>query len=354
VWRVAAPPVEDYSYVSFVRHTNIAMEQVARQVQHDVGEFAIIHAHDWLTANAAVGLKHTWRRPLIATIHATERGRQQGSIPNGMSDQINSQEWWLTYEAWRVITCSHFMAKQVTAYFNTPADKIDVVPNGITVRLSPFRTEAEKRAFRRRYVADNTPLVFYVGRVVFEKGVHVLVDAWPYVHEAMPKARLVIAGTGDYLEQVKQQARALNISDSITFTGYISDDDRDKLYRVADVATFPSLYEPFGIVALEAMAAGCPVVVASTGGLSEVVTLHETGLTVYPNDSRSLAWGILHTLHNPDWAAQRAQNALHEAEELYNWRQIAEATGTIYERTYADWRRETWGAELAPRKEADL
>jgi glycosyltransferase involved in cell wall biosynthesis len=346
--RIAAPSMEDYGYVSFVSQTNAVLERAARELQEEVGEIALIHAHDWLTASAAIGLKHAWRRPLIATIHATERGRQQGNIPNSMSDQINSLEWWLTYESWRVITCSHFMARQVGSYFNTPADKVDVVPNGVHVLPSPFRKKGERCAFRRRFVADSNPLVFYVGRVVYEKGVHVLIDAWQYVRETLPKARLVIAGTGDYLDQVKQQARILGVSDSITFAGFIADADRDRLFRVADLATFPSLYEPFGIVALEAMAAGCPVVVASTGGLSEVVHLHETGLTVYPNDARSLAWGILQTLQNPDWAQRRAENALREARDLYSWPQIAEATGTIYERTFADWRRESWGAELAP------
>jgi glycosyltransferase involved in cell wall biosynthesis len=349
VRRVPAPHMEEYGYVSFVRQTNLELEYAARDLMNELGEIALIHAHDWLTAYAAVALKHNWRRPLIATIHATERGRQQGNIPNGMPEQINSLEWWLAYEAWRVITCSRFMAEQVAAYFSTPADKIDVVPNGVAIQPPPFRSEQERLAFRRRFVADSNPLVFYVGRVVFEKGVHVLVDAWRFVREAIPTARLVIAGTGDHLDQVKQQARALGLSDSITFAGFISDKDRDRLFRVANLATFPSLYEPFGIVALEAMAAGCPVVVASTGGLSEVVHLHETGLTVYPNDARSLAWGILQTLQHPDWARARAENALREAADLYSWRQIAEATGAIYERTYADWRREGWGAELAPR-----
>src|SRR5919109_3913750 len=130
VHRVEAPHMELYDYVSFVRQTNVSLERAARAIQAE-GPFTLIHAHDWLVALAGTALKHVWRRPLIATIHATERGRGQGYVGNGQSEQINTMEWWLTYEAWRVIACSRFMAGQIHTYFNTPMDKIDVVPNGI-------------------------------------------------------------------------------------------------------------------------------------------------------------------------------------------------------------------------------
>ena len=174
------------------------------------------------------------------------------------------------------------MAQQIRNYFNIALDKIDVIPNGVVVQAAPFQNEEERLTFRRRFVGDDDPLVFYVGRVVYEKGVHLLVNAWPRILAAFPRARLVIAGTGDNLEAVKHQARALGLQQQVMFAGFISDEDRQRLYAAASLAVFPSIYEPFGIVALEAMAAGCPVVVSSTGGLAEVVQLHETGLTIYP------------------------------------------------------------------------
>lgn len=350
VHRIETLPMDGYEFTSFVYQTNHSLEQAAHQIAEEAGPFELIHAHDWLTTSVAVGLKHAWHRPMIATIHATERGRQQGHIPSTHSDQINSLEWMLSYEAWRLIACSRFMANQIETYFGAPADKIDVIPNGVRMKASPFRTERERAAFRRRFVSDNDRLVFYVGRVVYEKGVHLLIEAWPQVLASIPGTRLVIAGTGDYLERVKQRSRELGISDRVTFAGFVSDADRERLYRVADAAVFPSLYEPFGIVALEAMAAGCPVIVSSSGGLVEVVRLHETGLTVYPDSTDSLVWGILHTLQHPDWAQARAQNALREVREDYDWKHVAEATGAVYERTLADWRRASWGAELVLRK----
>ncbi|MBK9713915.1 MAG: glycosyltransferase family 4 protein [Kouleothrix sp.] len=345
VHRVEPPPMDAFGFVSYVQQTNSLMAQAARDLPHEIGDVQLIHAHDWLAAQAGVTLKHAWRRPLIATIHATERGRQQGYVGNPHAEQVNSTEWWLTYEAWRVIACSRFMTEQITSYFHTPSDKIDVVPNGIYVGADPFASPEERQEFRRRFVEDDQPLVYYVGRLVYEKGLHVLLDAWPQIRAAVPRAHLLIAGTGAYSEALKSRAWVLGIGSEVTFAGFISDDHRDKLYRVADVATFPSLYEPFGIVALEAMAACCPVVVAATGGLSEVVTLHETGLTVHPDDSGSLAWGILHALEHPEWSRTRADNALRVVSDVFNWRAIAAATADVYQRTYAEWSDDGWGKD---------
>lgn len=349
VSRIEPPQMQDYGFVSFARQTNSILEHAARALQSELGHFDLIHAHDWLVTSAGIALKHAWHRPLVATIHATERGRGQGQISNSQSEQINSLEWWLTYEAWRVIACSCFMADQLNEYFNTPKDKIDVVPNGIYVRPDPFISPEERHIFRRRFVLDDQPLVFYIGRIVYEKGLHILLEAWPRVLSVKPRARLLIAGTGDYLETLKRRAWELGVGNQVIFTGFIADEDRDKLYHIADVAVFPSLYEPFGIVALEAMSAHCPVIVAETGGLPEVVKPHETGLTVQPNSPEALAWGILHTLQHPDWAHARAENAFREARDGFNWRSIASVTTAVYQRTYAAWERDSWGAQLATR-----
>ncbi len=346
IYRVLAPSMADYSFVPFVRQTNIVLERAARRIQKKVGEIELIHAHDWLCSQAAVALKQAWHRPLITTIHATERGRQQGHISTAQSDEINSLEWWISYESWRVIACSRFMAQQIHNYFNIGLDKIDVISNGVIVQAPPFSNVEERLTFRRRFVSDEDPLVFYVGRVVYEKGVHLLVNAWPRILATFPKARLVIAGTGDNLESVKHQARALGLQQQVMFAGFISDEDRQRLYATANLAVFPSIYEPFGIVALEAMAASCPVVVASTGGLAEVVQLHETGLTIYPNNIDSLVWGITNSLQHPEWARQRAANALRDVHNQYGWPEITSQTIKVYERTIAEWRMQIWGAEL--------
>ncbi len=338
IHRVAVPPVVDRTFFPLTQELNVALRHAALDLHRHTGGFDLIHAHDWLVAPAAMTLKRFCHLPLLATIHATERGRHQGHLTTDLSLQIDRLERLLTSEAIRVIACSHFMAHEIHSAFDTSREKIDVVPNGVVVRPSPFSSDEERLAFRRRFARDDQPLVFSVGRIVYEKGLHVLVDAWTQVRAQFPQARVVIAGAGAYLDALQERAQRAGLMDAILFTGRISDDERDRLYHAADAAVFPSLYEPFGIVALEAMAAKCPVIVAHVGGLAEVVKLHETGLTVYPNNVDSLAWGIQHTLAHPEWSRQRAANAFHEVCTRYNWQTIAHATLGIYERVGDEWR----------------
>lgn len=343
---VRVPPhsTDNHHFVSFVTHANQDIERAAIALAEKVGGFHLIHTHDWLTAMSAIALKQRWHIPLIATIHATERGRGRGMLHGDHARQIDSLEWQLSYEAWRVIVCSHFMAKQIMETFHTPADKIDVVRNGTCIRTNPFRHATDRAAFRLKYAAEEERIIFYVGRIVYEKGLHVLLDAIPRLREHTG-VRAVIAGTGPYLETLKAQAEAMNIGQHVTFAGFISDEERDKLYHVADVATFPSLYEPFGIVALEAYAAGCPVVVSQTGGLMEVVRPQETGITVVPGNAESLAWGILTTFQNPDETFARVSNALREVREQYDWQCIAHETNAVYEHVLKEWQASSWGRE---------
>ena len=197
-------------------------------------------------------------------------------------------------EAWRVIVTSYYMAHEVVEYFGVANDKLDVVPNAVSTAPYQNHDPAALRDFRRRFAADDEALVFHVGRIVYEKGLQVLVAAAPIILSHVPRVKFVIAGRGPMVDELRLSADRLGLGHAFYFTGYISDEDRDGLYQVADVAVFPSLYEPFGIVALEAMAARVPVVVSSVGGLTEVVENHVTGMTAYPGNPNSLAWAIIH------------------------------------------------------------
>jgi glycosyltransferase involved in cell wall biosynthesis len=196
--------------------------------------------------------------------------------------------------------------------------------------------------FRRRYATDEERIVYHVGRLVGEKGAHLVVDSAPGVLAQVPGAKFVIAGRGPMLEMLMARVEGMGLGSRFYFTGFISDEERDLLYRAADVAVFPSLYEPFGIVALEAMAARTPVVVSKSGGLAEVVEHNETGIHVWSDDADSLAWGIVHTLAHWDWSLQRVANAYARVRGVYNWDLIAEQTVDVYERVAreratADW-----------------
>lgn len=347
-YRVDPFPYQVGNFYANTAQTNVTLEAACQQIIDTVGPFDLIHAHDWLVSFAAITVKHSRRLPLLSTIHATEMGRNRGTLWEDMQRDIHMAEWRLVFESWRVIACSNYMGWEVENYFGAPREKIDIIPNGVDPRPFDRFNLQDLSWFRNSLARPDQKIVFYVGRLVWEKGLQVLVDAAPQIVAAYPNVRFVIAGGGDFRFELANRARERGVGDWFFFPGRISDDDRDRLYKVADCAVFPSLYEPFGIVALEAMAAGCPVVVTDTGGLSEVISLHENGLKVHPNDPGSLAWGILHTLQHPDWSRQRAERARHDVDALYNWDRIAKMTAASYRRVIAAARAGDWAYQTAP------
>ena len=315
IHRVDSPLIEGDFYTG-AWQTNQRLEEYALRLWQETGPFDLVHVHDWLVAFAGVAFKRSYKVPLLSTIHATERGRGRGSLASDQARAIHHVEWWLTYESWRVIACSQYMANEISSYFGCPPDKIDVVPNGVdTARFDQLEGQ-DFTLLRNRYALPSEQIVFSVGRVVYEKGMQVLVRAMPLVLGQQPEAKAVIAGKGPELEALRSLAWSLGVGEKVLVAGFVADDDRDRLFKVADCAVFPSLYEPFGIVALEAMAARCPVVVSEVGGLRDVVKHAETGITVYPDDPGSLAWGVVHTLQHPQWAAARVAKAYHVAREI--------------------------------------
>jgi glycosyltransferase involved in cell wall biosynthesis len=344
IHRIGAPsPSVAYpDFFTEVWEANSALEQAGDAIIRQSGPFQLIHNHDWLTSFSARALKQRHKLPLVGTIHATERGRGRGQLQGEQALRINDAEWWLTYDSWRVICCTHYMADELRAYFSTPKDKMDVIPNGVDP--APFQAlEGIGLAdFRARFASPEQKVVLYVGRIVAEKGIGVLLRSVPLVLAKVPLARFVVAGTGPERERMLGLVRDLALADRVLLPGFVSDAERNRLYKVADCAVFPSLYEPFGIVALEAMAAKAPVVVSETGGLREVVRHGETGITIYPNSPESCAWGIIHTLAHPEWARQRAENAYREVLTVYNWDTIASQTLEVYERVIAERAQAAW------------
>jgi glycogen synthase len=343
VFRVEPSRGTPEDFMGTVTKTNYALEAKAESLILDSGVYDIIHAHDWLVAYAAVAEKHRYRTPLVSTIHATEKGRVRGDLQTELQRAIHGIEWWLTYESWRVITASRYMSEQVRESFALPPDKLDVIPNGVdTTRFDNLESE-DLSEFRSSWARPEEKIVFFVGRLVWEKGIQVLIRAIPMIKAQMPGTKFVMAGTGPVLQDLRNLADSLGVGDSMFFTGFIPDEDRDRLFKVADVAVFPSLYEPFGIVALEAMGAKTPVIVADTGGLSDVVINNETGIKVYPDNPESLAWGILHTLQHPEWTKTRVENAYRAVKDLYNWPEIASETKNVYDRVRREYLQSDWG-----------
>lgn len=336
VYRVPPPEVHAADFFTSAWRTNLTIEQCGRELIDRIGRVDLIHAHDWLVAFAGVALKHAYKIPLVSTIHATESGRNRGNLYGDLQRAIHNVEWELGYESWRVITTSAYMRGEVQSTFNLPADKIDIIPNGVDPGDFLTVKDEDLTGFRNQFALPDEHIVYSIGRLVPEKGIQVLVDAAPFVLSERPDTKFVVAGTGGFGQELQQRAIDRGVADRFYFAGFVTDDDRNRLYKVADVAVFPSLYEPFGIVALEAMAARTPVVASSVGGFAEVITNHETGLLTYPDNPSSLAWAIVHTLNRPDWAQQRVDNAYRMVREQFNWDAIARQTIDVYRRVAAE------------------
>jgi glycogen(starch) synthase len=261
-----------------------------------------------------------------ATKNATEYGRNYG-LHNDMQRHISDVEWWLIYESWRVVCCSSYMRGELQHVFQVPDDKIRIIPNGVNTASFQLKPNASRR---EEYASPNEQIVLYVGRLVREKGVQVLLDAVPHVLKYRPDTKFIIAGRGPYENALKNQAIVKGIANRVYFTGYVDDDLRNSLYSWAAVAVIPSLYEPFGIVALEAMAAQTPVVVADTGGLGEIVRHGVDGLKAYPGNSQSLADMIIWLLNDRSLAEGVKRQAYARVRQEYNWLEIARQTREVY------------------------
>ena len=329
-------PAQDSIYTDVLK-ANTAFYATAVQLVNSGSVFDVIHVHDWLAGFAAIDMQTMLSVPLVATIHATERGRYRGLLNSELSFAIDATEARLARTAQQVIVCSPAMQHEVQHFFGVPTERLHVIPNGIdSQRLQILRHE-ELSAFRARFAHPDERLVFNVGRLVYEKGADLLVQSATQVLMRVPNTRFVIGGRGPLLDPLRQRVAEMGLQERVLLPGYLSDDVRDRLYVVADVCAFPSRYEPFGIVALEAMAAGTPVIVSDVGGLGEVVRHEETGLTVYAGDANSLAWAVTRVLEDQPAAAVRAERALAEVESVWNWQIIARSTADVYRESASAW-----------------
>ena len=281
----------------------------------------VVHAHDWLVSWAGDTLKALWAVPLVATIHATERGRHGGHVPPGMPAAINAVEWWLTYQAREIIACSKFMVREVLDGFELPSEKVHLVPNGVDTQL--WTTPGQARP-------ASEPLVVAWGRVQYEKGFQVLVRAIAALRHRLPGIHCIIAGRGSYLAELQTQIDVEGVSDVVDLTGFVPDDELRAIVQRAACVVIPSLYEPFGIVALEGMAAAAPTIVARTGGLAEIVDGTGAGLLFEPGNHVDLADRIIEVLTDPVLAASMTTQAASLLAAKYTWDAIAAATADVY------------------------
>jgi glycogen(starch) synthase len=334
VHRVPEPgwPRDLDRFVAWVQRMNrdmlLAGEALAEEHSYD-----LVHGHDWLVAHACAGLADRLGVPYLTTIHATEHGRHQGWVQEQPQAHIHAVECWMAQRADSVIACSHYMRGHAADVFDIDEARITVIPNGIDPR--DLRPVDDLQTLRLQFAAPDERLVLLVGRLVYEKGFQLALDALPGVIERVGRVRFLVAGSGTHESELKEQAQRLGLSEHGSFLGWIGDDALHSLYRIADLCVVPSIYEPFGLVALEAMASGCPCIVADTGGLREVVPPGErVGLRFNGGDAAHLGVMIERLLVDHE-LRDRLVTEASEHVLRFDWSDVAQRTRMIYQQLAA-------------------
>ena len=281
----------------------------------------VVHAHDWLVAHPAIALAEFFDVPVVSTMHATEAGRHSGWISGPISRQVHALESWLARESDSLIACSHSMADEIADLFGPGIAEITVIPNGIDCTSWPFAS---------RTAHPGPAELLYVGRLEYEKGVHDAIAALPRIRRTHPGTTLTIAGDGTQQDWLVEVARKHKVLKAVTFAGRLDHDALLAALHRADVAVLPSHYEPFGIAALEAAAAGIPLVTSNAGGLGEAVIDGQTGLSFPPRDIPALAAAVRAALDDPAAAQQRAVAARARLTSDFDWHTVAAETAQIY------------------------
>jgi glycogen synthase len=330
VHRVIEPtrPTDLGEFVAWVERMNADMLAAGVELG-DRYDFDLVHGHDWLVAMACDHLARRFSTPLLTTIHATEHGRHQGWIDKHPQSHIHGVERWISNRADRVICCSFYMREQIADIFGVPDDRISVIWNGIDPEDLQPHDEAGLQRLRAQFAPPESKLVLLIGRLVYEKGFQLALEAMPRLIERHPGTRFLVAGSGTHEQELRRQADALSLMEHGTFLGWMGDDVLHSLYAIADVCVVPSIYEPFGLVALEAMASGCPCIVADTGGLREVVPHGEAGLRFTAKDPESMAEMVERVFDDHDlrerMVAEAAEHVLR-----FDWADVAARTAEVY------------------------
>ncbi|MEM4704105.1 MAG: glycosyltransferase family 4 protein, partial [Candidatus Bathyarchaeia archaeon] len=297
--------------------------------------YDVVCVHDWLSCMAGLIIKNETKTPVVFHVHSTEWGRAGG--PG--SEVVSHLEWATAQTADKIVTVSHAMQEDLIRH-GWPNSKINVVWNGVDPkRYDPKNCKAaDVEAIRSRYqIKPDEKMILFLGRLTWVKGITNLVQAMPMILEQYPKTKLVILGKGEQQNDIIETANRLGINSHIACQfEFVPENERILHYAAADVCVFPSTYEPFGIVSLEAMSMAKPVVVGAQGvvGFREQVLPsgpEQNGVHVNGADPVDIAWGIKQVLADPQRARVWGENGRKRVLQYFTWRKVAEQTLRIYE-----------------------
>jgi glycosyltransferase involved in cell wall biosynthesis len=296
-------------------------------------KYDLIAAHDWIAALAGIICKRNLNIPLVFHFHSTEQGRN----PSG-SATIKDIERLSAMKADRIVTVSYAMRDELVS-FGYPESKIRVLHNGVDAdKYDPAKIpKRQVEAFRERIGVGTSPMIFFIGRLTWVKGADPLILAMPEILREIPDAKLVLLGVGDQEQLLSQMVRELHLGKSVILHyKMVPETERLVYYAASDVCVFPSKYEPFGIVCIEAMSMEKPVVVGARGtsGFREqVIPTGEDicGYHVDPYDPSDIARYIIKILKSPELAAKMGKNGRQRVIDHFTWDHIADETLRVYQ-----------------------
>jgi glycosyltransferase involved in cell wall biosynthesis len=297
-------------------------------VEDHLGQFDIVHGHDWLASNAAVWIKDGRKRRCVLTMHSTEYGRNGNRHFGGQSVRVADHERHGTYCADRVITVSQQLRDEIKWLYQVPDHKTNVVYNG--VNSASFDYSVDPGDVKRRHaIGPLDPTVLFVGRMVFQKGPDILVRTMPSVLKFYPNAKFVFVGDGHMRHEVCGLANHLGVGHALRALGDMRGRDLFDLFKACDIVAVPSRNEPFGIVILEGWSACKPVVSTRRGGPTEFVWHGVNGLQVEDTPD-SVAWGLGTLLADHNRCRWMGQNGRAAVDAAFSWDNIAEQTEAVY------------------------
>jgi glycogen synthase len=299
------------------------------EIEDFVGRFDLVHAHDWLTANAMIWIKQGRKNKTVLTIHSTEYDRSGNAFCGGMSTRIREQERAGTYWADRVIAVSDTTKKEIMWMYEIPEQKISVVGNGVNWKR--FDIDVDPGRIKVEYgIGPLEPTVLFCGRLAWQKGPDILVEAIPHILSNHPNSKFIFVGEGDMRGSLQGRAQNLGVMHAIRFLGYKNGEGLVKLYKACDTVCVPSRSEPFGIVVLEAWSASKPAIVSENGGLKDLIRHEENGIRIYPRPD-SVFWGINRVFSNFELSRQIGRNGRLFLEKRFGWDKITEEVIEVYQ-----------------------
>ncbi|HSU72923.1 MAG TPA: glycosyltransferase family 4 protein, partial [Candidatus Binatia bacterium] len=282
---------------------------IAKEVPHDV-----IHCHDWMTYQAGINAKAVSGKPLVVHVHATEFDRTGG---NGVNPHVFHLEKQGFEKADMVMTVSQFTKDKVLQHYQVPAAKVEVTHNAIEF------TEPPKNVSK---LSKTDKVVLFLGRITLQKGPDWFLYTARKVVDKDPNVKFIVAGNGDMETFMIEKAAELGLAKNVLFTGFLSGQDIDRAYKMADVYVMPSVSEPFGLTPLEAMRNGTPVIISKQSGVSEVI---RHCLKVDFWDTHQMANKILGILYYKDLQEELGVQGMREVHKL-SWDKTAEKVLGLY------------------------